>query len=262
MPEVVAYLNEAYWATEDAFGTAKAGGFRAVEIPEMFHPAPEDEAGQETLRASVEALGLSVIWHTAPAHNRHFGSGDAVLRQANIERTAWELSFVHRMGWDTFVIHPGKAETEADKARAHEALECLSEQAGELGIQLALENASGPFDGDPGELARICQRVPGMRLTYDCSHAFRSEFCRGGQGDLLEHLAIVRPFVHSIQFNDYDGSTNCEVGKGVLPWGELMPIALEMGCETWTIELHGIEETVASKVYLEQWLNGEGNMPA
>lgn len=257
MPEIVAYLNEAYWATGDAFGTAKAGGFQAVEIPEMFYVPPEDEAGQETLRASAKALGLSVIWHTAPAHNRYFGSGDAALRQANIERTVWELDFADQMGWRTFVIHPGKPEGEEEEGRAHDALRQVQEKASRRGVQLMLENASGPFNGDPNVLAGICRRVPGIKLTYDCSHAFRSEFCRGGQGDLLEHLAIVRPFVHSIQFNDYNGSTNCEVGKGVLPWSELMPIALEMDCETWTIELHSIEETVASKVYLEEWLSGE-----
>ncbi len=256
MPEIVAYLNEAYWATGDAFTTAKNAGFRAVEIPEMFYELPEDETGQDALRASTEALGLSVIWHTEPAHNRHFGSSDVELRAGNIARTEWELDSVQRMGWQTFVLHPGKAEGEDDRARAYEALRGLSEKAADRGIQLALENASGPFNGDPNMLADICERVPGIKLTYDCAHAYRSEFCRAGKGDLIDHLSIVRPHVHSIQFNDYDGSTNCEVGRGLLPWDALMPIALEMACETWTIELHSIEETEASKAYLEAWLEG------
>lgn len=254
MPEIVAYLNEAYWATGDAFGAAKDAGFRAVEIPEMFYEPPEDPAGERALRDRVEALGLGVIWHTHPKHNRHFGSEDRVLRQANIDRTARELDFAHRMGWTTFVIHPGKADSEAEKARAREALAGLAERAEGLGIQLALENASGPFDGDPGELAQTCREIPGVRLTYDCSHAYRSVYCREGRGDIVAHLTAVRPFVHSIQFNDYNGTANCALGRGVLPWDALMPMALEMACETWTIELHSVEETVASKAFLESWL--------
>ena len=253
MPEIVAYLNEAYWAAGDGFAAARGQGFRAVEIPEMYYAPPEDSEGEAALQAATE--GLSVIWHTAPAHNGHFGSADRELRDANIARTEWELDFVQRMGWRTFIVHPGKPDGEEDEARAYEALRTVGERATDRGIQLVVENASGPFNGDPNVLADICERVPGARLTWDCSHAYRSEYCQNGQGDLMEHLSIVRQHVHSIQFNDYNGSTNCEVGQGLLPWDRLMPIALEMGCETWTIELHSIEETLASRTYLETWLN-------
>jgi sugar phosphate isomerase/epimerase len=256
MPEIVAYLNQAFFDAGDAFLAAKGAGFSAVEIPEMYFEPPEDNAGCVQLKQEAEELALDVIWHTHPAYNRNLGSADEAARKQDIDRMVWELDFVGRTGWRTFVIHPGNAETEDDKARVYDSLTTLSEKAGSLGIQMALENASGPFNGDPNELAGICQRAPGMKLTYDCSHAFRSEFCTGGSGSIVDHVSIARPFIHSIQFNDYDGSRNCALGEGEIPWDDVMPIALALDCETWTIELKTIEETVASKVYLERWLDG------
>jgi sugar phosphate isomerase/epimerase len=166
----------------------------------------------------------------------------------------WELDWAHSLGWDVFVLHPGPAETEADRQRVYKALGFINEKAVALDIQLALENGSGAFSGDPHELVRICKEVPGLKLTLDCSHAYRSVFCREGEGTIIEYFSIVAPLIHSFQFNDYGGKTNCTVGKGILPWRELMPRALAICCETWTIELHTIHETVASRDFLQCWL--------
>ena len=255
MPEIVAYLNQAFFDAGDAFLAAKGAGFSAVEIPEMYFEPPEDDAGCAQLKQKAEELALDVIWHTHPAYNRNLGSGDKAARKQDIDRMVWELDFVSRTGWRTFVIHPGHAGTEDAKGRARDALGALSENAESLGIQLVLENASGPFNGDPNELAGICKQVPGLKLTYDCSHAYRSEFCTGGRGSIIDHITIARPYIHSIQFNDYNGSRNCALGEGEIPWDEVMPIALALNCETWTVELKTIEETVASKVFLEGWLD-------
>jgi len=133
-------------------------------------------------------------------------------------------------------------------------LRLINEKAIALNIQLLLENASGPFDGDPHQLVRTIEQVPGLKLTFDCSHAYRSIFCREGKSTLIDHLSIVNPYVYSFQFNDYDGKTNCEVGKGMLPWHQFMPMALDIGCDTWAIELNTIQETVASRDFLQRWL--------
>ena len=254
MTQIAAYLNQEFFDTGDAFGTAKALGFDAVQIPEMYFPPPEDEAGQERFAKALEKYDLKASWHTSPSHNRHFGSTDVALRERNIERMLWELDWIHRLGWDVFVIHPGPAETEADRQRVYEALRLINERAAALDIQLVLENASGAFDGDPHELVRTCGEVSGLELALDCSHAYRSVFCKEGRDTILDHLSIVAPSIHSFQFNDYDGRTNCAVGKGMLPWQELMPRVLAIGCETWTIELHTIRETVASRDSLQGWL--------
>ena len=255
MTQIVAYLNKEFLDTGDAFGTAKSLGFNAVEIPEMFFSPPEDEEGQEQLAQTLKKYDLKARWHTSPTYNQYISSENSDLRAQDIERMLWELDFVNKIGLDAFLIHPGSAETEEDKQRAYEALRVINEKAIALNIQLVLENASGPFNGDPHELVRTMEEVGNLKLTFDCSHAYRSLFCQENKGTLIDHLSIVKPFVHSFQFNDYNGKTNCELGKGMLPWHQFMPMALDIGCETWAIELNTIHETVASRDFLQRWLN-------
>jgi sugar phosphate isomerase/epimerase len=254
MTQIAAYLNKEFFDTDNAFETAKSLGFDAVEIPEMYFSPPEDEVGQKQLTETVKKYDLKTRWHTSPSYNQYFSSADDSLRSKNIDRMLWELDFVRRMGWNVFLIHPGSAETAEDKQRAYEALRIINERAVVLNLKLVLENASGAFNGDPHELVRTMEEVGSLKLTFDCSHAYRSLFCKEGKGTIIDHLSIVKPFVHSFQFNDYNGKANCEVGKGMLPWQEIMPIALEIGCETWAIELQTIHETVASKDFLQNWL--------
>ncbi|MDP6779190.1 MAG: sugar phosphate isomerase/epimerase family protein [Candidatus Latescibacteria bacterium] len=253
MYEIAAYLNQEFWDTGDAFGTAGSYGFTSAEIPEMYCPAPEDSESRERLREAIAASGLQSWWHTLPAHNRHFGSTDEALRSENVQRMEWELEFVHDLGWDRFVIHPGSAADETDKRRVYAALEGLQEKAAALGVQLLVENASDPFNGDPYELARLCDEVPGLALAYDCSHAYRSAYCREGRGSMVDHLKIVVPRVRAIQFNDYNGTANCDLGEGLLPWEALLPVVAETPCDTFTIELQTVAETVSSRDTLLKW---------
>ena len=253
MIEITAYLNQEFWDTGDAFGTAKSLGFSSVEIPEMHCPMPEETGEQARFKASILGCGVRSWWHTLPAHNRHFGSPDEALRGENLRRMAWELEFAYDLGWDRFVIHPGLAASEPDKQRVYSALGGLQEKAATLGIQLLVENASDRFNGEPHELARICDEVRGLGLAYDCSHAYRSAYCREGRGSIVDHLEIVAPRVQAVQFNDYNGTTNCALGEGLLPWEELLPIVADTRCETFTVELKTIAETVSSQDTLLRW---------
>lgn len=254
MTQIAAYLNQEFFDSKDAFGTAKSLGFNYVEIPGMFFSPPEDLEDRKKLAEKLEKHDLKARWHTSPSHNTYFGSPDIERRQKNIDRTLWELSFVHEMGWEIFIIHPGQAEIENDRQRAYQALRIINEKAVELNIQLELENASAVFNGHPHELIRTCEEVPGLKITFDCSHAYRSTFCQKGEGSIVEHLSIVKPFTNSFQFNDYDGTKNCTVGEGMLPWDELMPIVLSIPCDVWAIELNSIKETVKTRDFLEGWL--------
>lgn len=256
MTQIAAYLNKEFFDSKDAFATAKSLRFDYVEIPGMFFSPPEDSEGRKRLAERLERYNLKARWHTSPSNNTYFGSSDAERRRENIDRTLWELAFVKEMGWEFFLIHPGRAETEDDRQRAYEALRIINEKAVELNIQIELENASAVFNGHPHELVRICEEVPGLKITFDCSHAYRSTFCQGGEGSIIDHLSIVKPFTNSFQFNDYDGERNCTVGEGLLPWDELMPIILSIPCDVWAIELNSIEETVKTRDVLQGWLEG------
>ena len=251
MTQIAAYLNKEFFDSKDAFATAKSLGFDYVEIPGMVFSPPEDLEGRKKLAEKLERHNLKARWHTSPSHNTYFGSSDAFLRRKNIDQSLWELSFVHEMGWEMFIIHPGQAEIENDRQRAYEALRIINEKTVELNIQLELENASGVFNGHPHELVRICEEVPGLKITFDCSHAYRSTFCQEGEGSIVDHLSIIKPFTNSFQFNDYNGTKNCTVGEGILPWDELMPIILSIPCDVWAIELNSIEETVKTRDFLK-----------
>ena len=254
MPPIAAYLNPEFLNLDDPWSRAKSLGFEMVEIPGSFFEPPAEDEGSSQLAASLDANALSARWHCKPGHNQNFGSDDESLRDANLERMHWELEWVHRMGWDMLILHSGRGETDDERCRAREALNELNEHAQRLGIQLFLENASARFNGDPDEMIATCEAVPGLKITYDTSHAYRSVYCKEGKGSVVDHLNLLKPFVRSFQFNDFDGSANCEVGKGELPWDRLMPIALELECEVWSIELSTIDETVASRDFLCRWL--------
>ena len=253
MPTIAAYLNPEFLAADNPWATAKSQGFDMVEVPASFFTTPNDEQGWSELARTLRENGLTARWHCKPRDNRDFGSEDAGLRQASIDRMFWELLWVSRIGWSRFILHSGHAGTKEDRKRAREALSIVNDRARELGIQLELENGSNPFNGDPEELIATCKQVPGLKLTFDCSHAYRSAFCKAGRGSIIDHLNLIRPFVSSIQFNDYDGSANCAVGRGLLPWDRLMPTIVEMECGIWGIELMTIEETVATREFLSRW---------
>ncbi len=139
-----------------------------------------------------------------------------------------------------------------------DALHTLQEHAIPLDVQPELECASGPFNGDPRALASLCEEVPGIGIAMDMGHAFRSAFCLEGAGTLGDWVGIAAPWVKSIQFNDVirkdDRFVQTAVGRGHVPYDDLMPTLLDLGCEWWTIELASISDVVESKAYLDRFL--------
>ena len=253
LPTIAAYMNPDFLNRPDPWVEANTRGFQMVEIPGC-HFDPFDEANSATdLAGALRDNGLSARWHCSPGFNQQFGSEDSSLRQANLDRMRRELDWVHEMGWNMFILHSGRGETADERARARESLQKLNETAKRLGIDLLLENGSSRFNGDPEELIATCETVPGLGITFDCSHAHRSVFCKEGKGSVADHLDLVRPYVRSFQFNDFDGSTNCAVGRGELPWDQLMPMAIDLDCEVWAIEVATIEETIATRDFLDSW---------
>ena len=262
MTKLAAYIGKELASVENPFATIRELGFEAVEIPGMFCPWPEDEAGLDEWAARLKASGLEPRHHCRPGHNRHFYSADEAARSQCLQETATDIEKAARLGCDVVLVHPSAAESDEDRCRVIAALATLSAQAEPLGVRLEMECGSGAFSGDPRELAGLCEAVPGVSIAMDLGHAARSLFCTQGQGTLADWLEAAAPHIRSFQFNDGvvgdDGRfAQTAVGKGELPIAGLMPRVLELACSWWTIEeINKIESLIESKQYLERLLEG------
>ena len=258
MTRLAAYVGRELAAGPDPFAGARDLGFQAIEIPGLVLPLPQDEAALAEWADRLDRLGLTRRFHCSPSNNRSFFSADSLARSACLDRTIADIEGASRLGIDCVVIHPSAAKDAEDRGRVVDALGTLRTRADRLGVELHLECASGPFNGDPRELAGLCRDVPGIGIAMDIRHAFRSEFCRGGAGDLADWIEIAGPYVKSLQFNDFvregDHAADAPVGRGEIPYEEIMPRLVELRCEWWTIELTAVDQLVKSREYLEPFL--------
>jgi len=255
---LAAYTGRELAAEPDPFGKVRELGFNAIEIAGLLLPLPLDDAGLADWSGRLRRLGLAARFHCSPDANRHFFSADAAARSESLRRTARDIEAASRLGIHSVVIHPSAANDADGRARVVEALHLLQELAARAGIGLELECASGPFNGDPRELAGLCETVPGVGIALDVAHAFRSAFCLEGAGTLADWIAIAAPCVKSIQFNDVkrrgERHVQTAVGRGDIPYDEVMPSLAALDCAWWTIELCTLQHLVESKTYLARFL--------
>lgn len=258
MTKLAAYTGNELAAEAEPFARVRELGFEAIEIAGIVLPLPEAEAGLAEWSDRLRRLGLEPRFHCKPRDNREFYNADSAARSECLHRTTRDIRNASRLGVRSVVIHPSAAAGPEDRRRVIDALERLKKQADEVGVQLELECASGPFNGDPRELAALCKAVPGVGIALDIVHAARSVFCREGAGTLAEWIEIAAPHIQSIQFNDVtrdgDRFIQTAVDHGEMPYDKIMSPLVEVGCAWWTIELQSIKHLVESKRYLEQFL--------
>ena len=268
MTKLAAYTGPELAAEADPFAKVRELGFDYIEIAGRGLPFPEDDTELPDWAERLERLSLEPRSHCDPAANEHFYSTDRAERLRCLDETKCYITNSAGLGIRSVVIHPSEAEaspdeTERDKAtpdenRVIEALAALQEHASSVNIQLELECGSKPFNGNPRKLAWLCREVPGIGIAIDMGHAFRSAFCLDGSDTLGDWIGIAGPCVKSIQFNDVtlegDRFVQTAVGRGEVPYDELMPRLLDLGCEWWTIELASTADLVESKEYLDRFL--------
>ena len=233
-------------------------GFDCVEIAGICLPLPDGHAALADWSARLRHLALEPRFHCSPANNRYFPSPDEALRSGNLRSTIRDIEAAARLGIHAVVIHPGAADGPEGRRRVVTALEILQEHAAGVEIQLELECASGPFNGNPRELVELCRKVDGIALALDMAHAFRSVFCLDGEGTLDDWISIAAPWIRSIQFTDLKSEGErfvpAVIGDGVLPYERMMPRLLALDCPWWTIELVSIQQLAESKTYLERFI--------
>ncbi len=258
MTKLAAYTGEELSAEPDPFAKVRQLGFRCIEIAGMSLPLPHHQADLAKWSDQFESLGLEPRFHCSPKTNSAFFNSDEAARSLSLSQTARDLKAAARIGIRSVVIHPSAAVSSEDGQRVINALCCLQEQAARLDIQLELECASGPFNGDPGKLASLCKAVPGVGIALDVGHAFRSLFCLEGTGTLAKWIEIASPWVKSIQFNDVkredERFVQTAVGQGDVPYKDVMSSLIALNCPWWTIELASIDGLMQSRAYLEQFL--------
>ena len=258
MTWLAAYTGRELAAQADPFGRARQLGFAAIEIAGVRLPLPQDEPTLKAWSGRLESLDLKARFHCNPRDNRAFCSQDAAPRSACLERTILDIETAARLGMESVVIHPSAAAGAEERGWVIETLGALEQCARPLGVQLELECASGAFNGDPRELAGLCEAVPGVGIAMDVVHAWRSVFCGEGAGDLAGWINLAAPHIKSVQFNDATrtpgGFVSASVGRGDVPYDAIMPRLVALGCAWWTIELAEIKHLVESRAYLSPFL--------
>jgi len=258
MATLALYMGKIIAAEADPFARARELGFSAIEIAGYAMPWPEDSRGLDEWSDRLQRLGLQARYHCTPKDNTNFCSSDASARSASLTLTSRDLANASQLGIRDVIIHPSAAVSPEDRQRVIESIGILKEQADQIDIHLEMENGSGPFNGDPGELSRICEALPGVGICMDVGHVFRSEFCNRSAEGFIQWVKAAARHVSSIQFNDVrteaGHARSAAVGRGEIPYVAVMPCLLALNCPWWTIELTEIDQIVATKEYLERFM--------
>jgi sugar phosphate isomerase/epimerase len=97
-------------------------------------------------------------------------------------------------------------------------LTSLATEAGGEGVQLALDTRVGTLTEDPDTAVELCERVPGLGLTFDPSHYLAGPH----QGKSFEH---VYPYVRHVHLRDTGRGPNqfqVRVGQGEVEYGRIV----------------------------------------
>ena len=126
----------------------------------------------DAIRAALERHGMKVVGHTA--YYLPLASAIPELRAAAVEELGRCIRMFHEIGASCMNVHPDRHTPMHDRAffigQNIESLKVLLEQAGNLGMQLMIENLPGEFN-NAAQLGDLLNPLPELGLHLDFGHA-------------------------------------------------------------------------------------------
>jgi sugar phosphate isomerase/epimerase len=119
-------------------------------------------------------------------------------------------------------------------------LTALVAEAGQEGVQLALDTRVGTLTEDPDTAVELCERVPGLGLTFDPSHYLAGP----AQGKAFEQ---VYPYVRHVHLRDTGRGPNqfqVRVGQGEVEYGRIVSqLSRHQYDRALTVDIRDVAET-------------------
>jgi len=236
------------WDWKDSIRSAQRSGADVIALETCFIPAPA-----QVLRYSTEVDPMVMLSWGHPYGLEYGTSTDAEIDLLSWMDVAAEL-ICRRMR--IVVGHPtlhGRLWNEENAARTAETLQRVTRRAGELGLELAIENHA---DLQAQELRELVHSVDSSNLgvCLDPVNAVRVG------DDPVEATHILAPYVRVVHVKDVDlsrpyglaGPPSLPLGTGSLPVQEILHVIVTMHRDVWLlVELAQIEE---SGIREEEWI--------
>ncbi len=263
----------AFWRANllDCLEPILDAGFRRIEIASSpSHLDFHDRSACAVAAQRIHALELEVHSFHAPFADHidisalDFGRRDSAVRE--ISRAA-EAAAV--LGARYFVLHPGPETTGVPRAErldrmdcAVEALDRIAWRAGELGVQLVLENMLPHlFAGHVRDLLWLLGALASTNvgICLDTGHAFLSGDLRHVAHKLAGHLWMVHASDNRGERDDH-----LPPGEGAIQWPDLLrqlsaahfagTFILELAAEEHPVQL--LHRARSSADYLRRLVEG------
>jgi sugar phosphate isomerase/epimerase len=119
-------------------------------------------------------------------------------------------------------------------------LTALTREAAQEGVQLAVDTRTGTVTEDPDAAAALCERVPGLGLTFDPSHYLAGPH----QGQPFEQVC---PYVRHVHLRDTGRGPDqfqVRVGQGEVEYGRIVSQLSRNGFErALTVDIRDIPDS-------------------
>jgi len=211
-------------------------GFRNLEVWAMRpHFDYGDGRVVEDLTGWVAQLGLSVAAVHAPFYFHlselrqgrilSLAAGAGAGRRLALREVGCALRAASRLGAGVLVLHAEGAEEAAARRRFVEGVKMLLDEAGALGVCLALENTCAP-GVNAAFLVELVEEIggAGLGICLDVGHAHLV-------GEVTEALRCCAPYLLSLHVHDNHGFQDEHLlpGKGSVAWQKVMHVLQQVG---------------------------------
>ena len=159
-------------------------------------------------------------------------------------------------GEQVVTIHVGlDPQVELDAGRVVANLARLVDHAQRLGVTVALENLRYGPTSNPETVVAWARRA-GSMITLDVGHAVSCERAKAGNLDPLDWVAMFGERLVEAHVYEREASRHYPP-RDMSVLGPIVDGLLTTGCRWWTIELNDLDEALATRTLLLDYIGGK-----
>jgi xylose isomerase-like TIM barrel protein len=175
-------------SVEDVVAVAAGAGLAAVEWGADVHVPAGDDAAADAARSACERLGLAVA-----SYGSYFRAGhDAPEAFAAVLATARRLGAGRIRIWAGTI--PSRDAGPQQRTAVAAAARRAAEEAGEAGIQVALEYHGGTLTDDPASTLALLEAVDSLWTYWQPPEGMPDDAALAGLQHLLSHVVALHVF--------------------------------------------------------------------
>lgn len=247
-------LSAAWRRYPERFEQLTGNGFAAE-----YSPNPDD---WRMLPAQLETLAANnvPVRHHAFFPEHEFGHADADIAGQALELHFAALEVMRGWGEPVVTVHIGldvsnSSKWQIDHDRAARNLKRLVEFARRRGITVCLENLRRGPTSNPETVLDWASRA-GAMITLDIGHAVSCQRVQDGELAVTDIIDMFADRLHEVHM--YERETDRHYPPADMSvLGPIVDRLLETDCRWWTIELDDLDEALATRRLLEDYLKAK-----